>query len=332
MGRVSGIWTVIEGRATRTAPDRRLPWLERERMENYDAVVVGGGPAGLAGALWLARYRLAVCLFDSQKPRNAATWAIHGYFGVPDPAPAELRAVGRSQAETAGAILRDRTVMGIEGEVDAFRVTLDDGEMVGARRILFATGLRDIIPEIPGLHDFYGTGIWHCADCDGPGVTGCKVGIIGWGRQIAAFAMEMLTWTERLTVLSHGREPELPSRAREALERFQIPVVTAPIRRIVGSGLTPDGVELEDGTTEPFDALFFHIAYGPGCSIPADMGCRADREGILDVDRNYQTTVPGVFAAGDITHGAKLAIRAAADGTRAAIGMYRSLVPEERRV
>jgi thioredoxin reductase len=300
-------------------------------MYTYDAVVIGGGPAGLAGALWLARYRLRCCLFDAENPRNAPTWALHGYLGVPDPPPEELRRVGRDQALAAGARFESCTVAGVEGEVDRFLVHLGDSRTVGARRVLFATGLRDIIPEIPGLMDHYGKGIWHCPDCDGPGVAGLRVGVLGWGRQIAAFCMEMLTWTDQLVVFTHGHDPDLPAQSRAALQRHGIRVVTDPIAGMVGSPLLR-GAQLENGTVEPMDALFFHIAYGPGCSIPADLGCRADDEGILEVDKNFETTVPGIYAAGDITHGSKLAIRAAADGTRAAIGIYRSLMPEERRV
>jgi len=301
-------------------------------MKSYDVVTIGGGPAGLAGAMWLARYRLATCLFDANNPRNAATWAIHGYLGVPDPAPHELREVGRNQAEAAGAHLDDTLVMDVEGEVDKFIVRLDGGEVVGARRVLFATGLRDIIPEIPGLLDCYGSSIWHCPDCDGPGVAGLRVGVIGWGRSIAAFCMEMLTWTDRLQVFTHGRDAMLPGASREALERFGIPVNTVPIREIRGKEGHVQDLLLDDGRSEPLDAIFFHIAYGPGCSIPANLGCDADEEGFLHVDDDFQTTIPGVYAAGDITHGSKLAIRAAADGTRAAIGIYRSLLPADRRV
>ena len=107
---------------------------------------------------------------------------------------------------------------------------------------------------------------------------------------------------------------------------------TSPIKAIEGSSGAVERVVYADGGSEPFDALFFHIAYGPGCGIPAALGCEADDEGILKVDSNLQTTVPGVYAAGDITPGSKLAIRAAAEGTRAAIGIYRSLLPRERRV
>lgn len=301
-------------------------------METYDVVVIGGGPAGLASALWLARYRLRTRLFDAESPRNAPTWAVHGYLGIsPDPPPAELRRIGREQAIAAGAEIETCTVEDVTGEIDRFEVSLEDGRRVRARRILFATGLRDIIPEIPGLMRHYGKGIWHCPDCDGPGVAGLRVGVIGWGRAIAAFCMEMLTWTDQLTILTHGHEPDMPERSRKALDRHGIAVLSDPIGRIRGEALV-EGVQFADGRTVPFDALFFHIAYGPGCSIPATLGCDADEQGTLIVDKDFETSVPGVYAAGDITHGSKLAIRAAADGTRAAIGIYRSLLPEDRRV
>ncbi|MBA4160016.1 MAG: NAD(P)/FAD-dependent oxidoreductase, partial [Gemmatimonadetes bacterium] len=183
----------------------------------YDVIVIGGGPAGLAAALWLGRYRQRVRVFDAGNPRNEPTGAVHGYFGIEDPSPLELRRIGREQALRAGAEHTEAIVETVEGEIDAFRVTLEDGARFASRRLLFATGLRDIIPEIPGLLDCYGSSIWHCPDCDGPTVEGLRVGVIGWGRQIAAFCMEMLTWTDRLTLLTHGHDAELPAKSREAL-------------------------------------------------------------------------------------------------------------------
>lgn len=301
--------------------------------ERYDAIVIGGGPAGLAAALWLARYRLRVRLVDAGDPRNAPTVGVHGYLGLQDIPPMELRRIGRAQAADAGAELERGTVESVEGEIDDFRVVLagNAGEY-RARRVLFATGLADIIPEIPGLLECYGTSIWHCPDCDGPSVVGRRVGVIGWGRQIAAFCMEMLTWTDDLTVLTHGHRDELPERSREALERFGIAVRHEVIREVRGGEGQVEGITFADGERLDFEAMFFHIAFGPTCSIPAQLGCRADDAAILEVDGDFQTTVPGVYAAGDVTHGSKLAIRAAADGTRAAVGIYRSLLPEERRV
>ncbi|HEX6042288.1 NAD(P)/FAD-dependent oxidoreductase [Longimicrobium sp.] len=298
----------------------------------YDVVVIGGGPAGLSGALWLARYGRKVRVFDREEPRNADTWAVHGYPGRQDIPPAEFRKLVRLQAVDAGAEYEPACVLRVSGEKDNFEVELDDGRVFGARRLLLATGLRDIIPEIPGLPDFYGKSIWHCPDCDGPSVKDCKVGVIGWGRQIAAFCMYMLTWTDRLTILTHGHPPDLEEKARAALARWNIPVREDVIDRLEGRDGQVECAVFHDGASEDFDALFFHVASGPGASFPADLGCQADEEGSLEIDKDHETTVPGVYAAGDITPGSRLAIRAASEGVRAAIGLHKSLIGDDRRI
>ena len=298
----------------------------------YDVIVIGGGPAGLSGALWLARYRRQVRVFDAEDPRNAATWAVHGYPGLQDASPEDLRRTLELQAVDAGAEYEACLVTSVSGEKDRFTVALDDGRTFAARRLLLATGLKDIVPEIPGLEDFYGLSIWHCPDCDGPSIVDRKVGVIGWGKKIAAYCMYMLTWTDRLTVLTHGHPPELEPKAREALARWSIPIREEVIERLEGEKGQVRRVVFHDGGAEEFDAIFFNVASGPGSSFAADLGCEADEEGILDTDRDYETTVPGVYAAGDITHGSRLAIRAASEGVRAAIGIHKSLIPEERRL
>jgi thioredoxin reductase len=298
----------------------------------YDAVVIGGGPAGLAGALWLARYRRKVRVFDAEDPRNAATWGVHGYLGLQDPKPLELRRTGMLQAVDAGAEYEKAVVTTVTGEKDGFTVELDDGRTFGARRLLLATGLRDIKPEIKGLDDFYGTSIWHCPDCDGLSVVDKEVGVIGWGRQIAAFCMYMLTWTDRLTILTDGHPAEIEDAAARALERWNIPVRRDVIDRLEGRDGIVQRVVFADGSVKEVDAMFFHIASGPGSSFPADLGCEADEDGILEIDKEHETTVPGVYAAGDITPGSRLAMRAAAEGIRAALGIHKSLIPDDRRL
>jgi thioredoxin reductase len=297
--------------------------------ELYDAIVIGGGPAGLAGALWLARYRRRVRLLDAEDPRNAATWGVHGYLGLKDPPPEEIRRIGREQACSAGAEYEAAEVARAEGEKDDFKVTLSDGRGYRARRLLLATGLRDIIPEIPGLLDFYGSTVFHCPDCDGPSFPDKRIGMIGWGRQIATLSTWMLAWTDDVTVLTHGHEPEMDDAALRMLERNGIAVRREAIARLEGEDGCVRRAVFEGGDSLPFDGIFFHIAAGPGSPIAAELGCDADEEGILEVDDEYETSVPGVFAAGDLTPGSRLTIRAAYEGTRAAIGIQKSFVVPE---
>jgi thioredoxin reductase len=303
--------------------------------EIYDAVVVGGGPAGLAAGLWLARYRRRVIVLDADDPRNAATWAVHGYFGIRDPAPAELRELGREQAMVAGAEVEHARVSAITGEIDDFSVRTEDGRELRARRILLATGLLDIKPEIPGFDEFYGTSIWHCPDCDGPGVTDRRVGVIGWGTGTARLCLYLLTWTDQLMLFTHSHPTDMPTEAMEALERHGIAIRREAIERLDGRDGSVRRVVLHGAPAEEVDALFFHVACGPGSTLAAELGCElvaehAD-EGILQVDENSETTVPGVYAAGDITPGMRLVIRAASEGVRAALGIHRSLIPADRR-
>lgn len=302
----------------------------------YDVVVVGGGPAGLAAALWLARYRRKVVVLDADDPRNAVTWAVHGYFGIRDPRPEELRRAGREQARVAGAQVERAVVHAITGAKDDFRVTTEDGREFAARRILLATGLLDIKPEIPGFEQFYGTSIWHCPDCDGPSVTGKRVGVIGWGTGSAKFCLYLLTWTDQLVLFTHSQPTRMTTEAMEALERHGIAIRREAVDRLEGTDGCVQRVILRGAPAEEVQAMFFHIACGPGSTLAADLGCglvadEAD-EGILQVDQESETTVPGVYAAGDITPGMRLVIRAASEGVRAALGIHRSLIPEDRKL
>ncbi|HYJ79329.1 MAG TPA: FAD-dependent oxidoreductase, partial [Longimicrobiaceae bacterium] len=165
-----------------------------------------------------------------------------------------------------------------------------------------------------------------------PSVVGKRVGVLGWGKGIARYCMWMLTWTDELTVLTHSQPHGLDDETLETLAGHGVRLRSEAITRLEGRGGQLERVVFHDGSSEPFDALFFHVACGPGSTLPADMGCETDEEGILKVDDEFETTVPGVFAAGDITPGSRLVTRAAYEGVRAAIGIQKSLLPEDRRI
>jgi len=167
----------------------------------YDCIIIGGGPAGLTCAIFLGRYRRRVLLCDSSQPRNYASRAIHGFIGQHNIDPAELRRRGREEAIDAGVEVCDCTVSKIESAGDEFCVTTTAGTM-RTRRVVLAYGVRDLVPDVPHLTDFYPGSVYHCPDCDGYEVTGKRVGVIGHGKRVAIDALFFSIGTVRSCTLA----------------------------------------------------------------------------------------------------------------------------------
>jgi thioredoxin reductase len=299
----------------------------------FDVLVIGGGPAGLSAALWLARYRRRVRVLDSGQPRNAPAWGVHGYPGLVDPSPSELRDRIHDQAINAGAEHEVAEAIGVAGERDRFEVRLGDDRTLRARRIVLAYGLRDYIPAILGVHELYGVSVFHCPDCDGPMLQGGQsVGVIGADRHAARLALYLVHWTPHVTLLANGEEVGLDGAAKQVVGANGINVVEARIVKAVAEDGRLNHVELETAPPLPLDVLFFHLGSEPRCDIAEQLGCERDDEGYLRVDRGQETPVAGVHAVGDITGHPHLAITAAAEGVHAALAIHRSLLPADRRL
>lgn len=301
-------------------------------MAAWDAVVVGGGPAGLSCALWLARYRRSVCVFDTAEPRNEPAWAVHGFPGILDPTPTELRGRIRQQARAAGASLVLDAVARIEGEKNDFRITTASGESHRARRVVLGYGLRDYIPDIPGVRSLYGTAVFHCADCDGPEAAGRSVAVLGHDRSAASLALYLRYWSERVTLVPHDAALTLEPAQRAQVEAEGVAVRTGRVERLDASDGVLRGVVFEDGDTLRCERLFFHVGSEPRCDLAERLGCELDESGYIRVGKGQESSTPGVYAAGDITGPPHLASTAAADGVRAALTVHRSLLPPSRQL
>src|SRR6476660_6173213 len=165
----------------------------------YDVAIIGGGPAGLSAALWLARYLHSVVVIDSGDPRNWETRGINGFLGAHAIRSPELRARGREDAEKFGAKLLDTTVETVEEvEDDCFRLKLTGALPVEAQRVLLAIGIKDIWPRIPGLEACYGETAHVCADCDGYETRSKKTVVVGAGRKAVGMALALTTWTDKI--------------------------------------------------------------------------------------------------------------------------------------
>jgi thioredoxin reductase len=299
----------------------------------FDVAIVGGGPAGLTAALWLARYLHSVVLIDSGDPRNWQTRGINGYLGHPGIKPSQLRGAGRDECRRHGVVLVDEAVDRTDTRAeDCFEVYTNSGQCFEASRLLLAIGIKDIWPTIPGLDPCFGASIHVCPDCDGYEARGQKILVIGRGRRAVGMALSLTTWTNQIVVCSHGHEPEMDGELLAKLDALQIPVIDAHIERVHATDCLVDSVEFDNGLLLDCDRIFFSIAQYPADDLGVQLGCKRDEHGQIVVDSANHTSVANVFAAGDITPGPQLAVRAASDGAIAAIAIHRSLVPDERKL
>jgi thioredoxin reductase len=308
---------------------------EAQRQDRlYEIGIVGGGPAGLSAAIWCARYLHSVAVIDSGDPRNWETLAINGFLGAEGVCPPELRASGRATCRTLGVELIDANVLRIDQSDDeAFAIALEGGERVMVQRLLLAIGIRDVWPDIPGLDRAYGANAHVCPDCDGFDTRDKKVVVIGNGRRAVGMALNLTTWTNDIIISTNGRPPDMdePEYCKK-LDALNIPVITEPITRVCCEGNRIHCLMLESGMQLDTDKIFFTIGQYPADDLGVQLGCERTDEGRIMIDAHGHTSVPNVFAAGDITPGPQLAITAAAEGAIAALAMHKSLVPEERKL
>lgn len=300
---------------------------------NYDVAIVGGGPAGLCSALWLARYLHKVVVVDSGDPRNWETRGINGYLGHQGIRSPELRAIGREECSKYGVDFVAGIVdQAIDEPGELFAIKLRDGTSIEARRILLAIGIKDVWPEIPGLERGYGETIHVCPDCDGYETRDKKTVVVGTGRKAVGMALALTTWTQQIVICTNGEKAEMSQALLDTLRPLNIPVLEAPIKCVVSKAKEITGIDLEGGMSLDCERLYFAIAQYPADDLGAQLGCKRDDIGRLVIDDRNHTSVKNVYAAGDIAPGPQMAINAAASGAIAAIAIHASLVPEARKL
>ena len=300
----------------------------------YDCIIVGAGPAGLSASLFLARYLRRTLTFHHNSPRNEYAHGVHGFLGHHGIPPAELLARGRDEVTTHGGLIIEACVNTVE-KISAERFRVSAGpegskqHVFESRRLLLATGLRDLTPDCPGFREFYGSSVHHCPDCDGYEVKDKRVAVLARPHNAVGFTKNLMTWTRHLTLLTD--QTEISDRDREKLAALDVPVRTEAVVGLEGdeSNRQLERVLFMDGQPLECDALFFNLGTELATNFHETLGCRLDDEsGLLWVDETQQTSVDGVYAAGDITPHSQLAVVAAAEGAMAAIHIHRSLMPD----
>ena len=310
--------------------------MSEEILDDYDVVVVGGGPAGLNGAMMLGRSRRTVLVVDAGQPRNAPADGVHGLLGHDGTPPAELRERGRAEVRRYGGHLLDGSVTGVSGLDDGFAVVLDDGRTVRARRLLVTTGLVDELPDVPGLRERWGRDVLHCPYCHGWEVRDRAIGVLGTGPMSVHQALLFSQLSDDVVLVSHIAPP-LDDDQQGLLAARGVRVVEG---RAVGVEVADDrvtGIRLVDGTVVRREVVAVATRMVARAGFLDDLGLRpVDHPSGMGVHlpaepMTGRTEVPGGWAAGNVVDLSAQVGASAAAGAMAGAHINADLVMADAR-
>lgn len=305
----------------------------------YDVVVIGGGAAGLSGALALARARRSVLVVDGGAPRNAPAGQVHNYLGREGTPPAELLAAGRAEVAGYGGEVASGQVVSLDRLDDGrFRVHVEGQPPVVARRLLVTTGLVDELPDVPGLAERWGRDVLHCPYCHGWEVRDSPLGVLATGPMSVHQALLFRQWSADVTFFQH-RLADIPAEAREQLDARGIRVVEGEVAGLEVADDRLMGVRLQSGAVVPRSALVVAPLFVARSQVLTSLGLEAvevERGGqvvgrAVPADPTGASTVPGVWLAGNVTDVTAQAIASAAAGLMAGAALNGDLVMEDTR-
>lgn len=282
----------------------------------FDVIIVGGSVAGLSAALYLGRMRRQVLIFDTGKPCNRFSHASHGFLTRDGTAPAELLRMGREQLQQYTTIsFQAEAVTAIVPQTDGFQVATATGSYI-ARKILLATGLRDELPPLRNVEQFWGGSVFHCPYCDGWEWRDQPLAIYANGE----FALHLAKIVRNLTadlVVCTGEAATFSAADRQLLAANGIRLVETPVVGLEGTAGQLATIHFADGTQIARRALYLAPKLVQQSDLAARLGCTLSEDGLVQVDASMQSSVPGVYAAGDMTKNMRQVVAAAAQGATA---------------
>lgn len=301
----------------------------------YDVVVVGGGAAGLSGALMLGRARRSVLVIDAGEPRNAPASGVHGFLTRDGMNPSELLEAGRAEVRGYGARVLDGRVASAESADGGFAVELEDGRRVGARRLLITTGLVDELPDVPGVRERWGRDVLHCPYCHGWEVRDQPVGVLASGPTAMHQALLFRQLTADLTLFLHTA-PRPTDEEAEQLAALGITVVEGEVASLEVHEDRLTGVRLQNGEVIPRSAVVVGPRFAARAGMLAELGLETTTHpsGMgehIEADATGLTAVPGVWVAGNVTDPVAQVVGAAGAGVMAGAHINADLVSEDTR-
>lgn len=294
----------------------------------YDAIIIGGSYAGLSAAMTLGRSIRNILVIDSGNPCNMQTPHSHNFITQDGETPAEIARKAKEQVEKYDTIhfIQDE-VIDVRGENRNFEVNTKSGKTIQAEKILFATGVRDEMPSIKGFLECWGISLIHCPYCHGYEYKFEKTGILSNGAMAFEYAKLINNWTKELVIFTNGKS-ELNAEISIQLKNKNIEVIESEITEIIHEQGHIKSVIFKDGSSYELHALYHRPLFKQHCQIPEKMGCEMTENGHISVNSFNQTSIAGVYAAGDNTSQMRSVANAVSTGNVAGAVINKELIDE----
>jgi thioredoxin reductase len=300
-----------------------------EKITDFEVIIIGGSYAGLSAAMSLGRSMRNVLVIDSGKPCNAQTPHSHNFLTHDGKSPAAIAREAREQVAHYPTIhFLNGTVVSASGSNLAFTVMVDSGEQFKARKLLFATGVKDIMPPIKGFAECWGISVLHCPYCHGYEVRQQPTGILANGDMGFEFASLIQHWTKDLTLFTNGAAT-LTEEQTGKLNEHNIRIHEGEIEALQHKDGHLQSILFKDGTHHELHVLYARCVMEQHCSVPQSLGCALTETGFLQVDEFRKTSVPGIYAAGDCTTMFRTVASAVGTGNMAGAVLNKELIAEE---
>jgi thioredoxin reductase len=298
------------------------------RKDSFDAIIIGGSYSGLATAMALGRALRKVLVIDSGKPCNGQTPHSHNFLTQDGQAPAAIVALARHQVEQYDAIsFYDGWATKGRSAKEGFEIELASGNAFSAHRLVFATGIKDLIPDIPGFSECWGISVLHCPYCHGYEVRNEQTGILANGNHAFELAKLISNWTTDLSIYTNGPSTLTPEQQQQ-LRSHRIQVIEKQITQLDHAKGYVRHIEFIDGSVAPLKALYAKLPFTQHSGIPQSLGCELSDDGYIRVDVNQETNIKGVYACGDSTNKLRTVAQAVATGTAAGMMLSKQLIME----
>lgn len=292
----------------------------------FDVIIIGGSYAGLAAGMALGRALKKVLIIDDGKPCNKQTPHSHNFLTNDGKTPAEIAALANLQVSKYDtvAFFKGTSINGSKTE-NGFEIKTTSGETFAAKQLIFATGIKDMLPAIDGLAACWGISVIHCPYCHGYEVRNKKTGILGNGDTGFDFTRLISNWTNDLTVFTNGIST-FTTIQREAFQKHHITIIEKGIAAFAHNDGYIENVVFKDGTGISIEAIYAPAPFEQHCKIPATLGCELTEDGYIKIDAFQETTIAGVYACGDNAGRMRTVANAVAMGTTAGITMSKKMI------